>query len=154
MSEQDRRTGTDRITGAFFFLLGIAIAWASARLRLGNFHHPGPGFFPLLVGLAIVLLSAWLLVFPGKTGSDATRFTLKHLKRVGAVYAGLLVFFFILETAGFLVSSFLLLFYLFYIAGKKRVARALILAVITTGLTYLLFETALKSELPKGLLNF
>jgi len=46
----------------FSLILGVSICIESYRVSLGDFHNPGPGFFPFLIGLSIAALSLALLV--------------------------------------------------------------------------------------------
>lgn len=153
MGEQGRGSRTDRTAGGILLLVGLSIIWQASRLRLGSFHTPGPGLYPLLLGSVIVLLSLCLIISSAKKSKDAASYSGQSLKRVGFVYVALLFYFAILEVAGFLISTFLLVSYLSIIIGRQRVAGALLRAFIITGLSYLLFDVALKSELPKGLLG-
>ena len=153
MGDQGRGNRTDRIAGGMLFLVGLSIIWQASRLRLGSFHTPGPGLYPLLLGSVIVFLSLCLVIQSAKATKEAASFSGPTLKRVASVYVALLFYFVILEYAGFLISTFLLVSYLSIIIGRQRVAGALLRAFIITGLSYLLFDVALKSELPKGLLG-
>ena len=58
----------DWISGFFCLILGVSICIESYRVSLGDFHNPGPGFFPFLIGLAIAVLSSALLVQVIKIG--------------------------------------------------------------------------------------
>lgn len=153
MGEHGRGSRTDRITGGMLFLLGLSIIWQATRLRLGSFHNPGPGLFPLLLGSVIVFLSLFLVLLSARGSKNLGFSPGKSLKRVGSVYGALLFYFAILQYAGFLVSTFLLVSYLSIVIGRQRVGAALFRASIMTGLSYLLFDVALKSELPKGILG-
>ncbi len=146
---------TDRIIGVLTLLAGMAIVWqALAHLHFGTFHHPGPGFFPLLLSFIIIFLSLFLVFSPGKAGAGTLSFSARTLKRVCPVYVALLAFFAILEFAGFLISTFLLVSSLFLLSGKVKLRGAVIGSLIATVLSYLFFNLVLKSELPRGLLGF
>jgi len=153
MGEHGRGNRATRISGGILVLVGISIIWQACLLRLGGFRSPGPGLFPLLLGFVIVFLSLCLILFSAKTNKDVASFRKQSLKRVGSVYVALLVYFAILEVAGFLVSTLLLVSYLSTIIGKQKVVHAVLRALVMTGLSYLLFDVVLKSELPKGLLG-
>jgi putative tricarboxylic transport membrane protein len=148
-----RGNGMDRIAGGIILVIGMAIIWQATRLHIGNFTVPGPGFFPLLLGIVVVLLSVCLIVFAEETGGDKSSFSWGNLKRVASVFGVLLFYGAVLELVGFLIASFVLLLYLSLVIGKQRIAGALLRAVIMTGLSYLLFDVVLKTQLPKGIIG-
>jgi putative tricarboxylic transport membrane protein len=149
------RTGNsmDRIAGGVVLLIGMAVIWQATRLHIGSFAAPGPGLFPLLLGLIIALLSIALIIFAEETNGDKGAFSWRSLKRVALVYGALLFYYAVLELVGFLIASFALLLFLSLVIGKQRIVGSLLRAVIMTGLSYLLFEVALKSQLPKGIIG-
>ncbi|HEX2965795.1 MAG TPA: tripartite tricarboxylate transporter TctB family protein [Syntrophorhabdaceae bacterium] len=142
----------DTVAGAIVLFIGLAIIWQSSRLRLGTFMVPGPGLFPLLIGCIIVLLAGYLIAFP-PGGGDGSGFSWVRLRRILPVYISLIAYFFVLEWAGFLLASFALILYLSIVIGKQRIVWAFVRAVIMTGLSYVLFELILKTQLPKGFLG-
>jgi putative tricarboxylic transport membrane protein len=73
---------------------------------------------------------------------------------VSIVFVALLVYFFFLESLGFIVVSFLLMTFLFVVMASQKWHIALLQAFIFVGLAYLLFEILLKSQLPKGVFGF
>jgi putative tricarboxylic transport membrane protein len=145
--------GINRMCGVIILIIGLAIAWQASLLRLGNFRLPGPGLYPLLLGLLTILLSLFLIIPPGtkrKGGSPLERGT---TKRVAGVYAVMLLYLAILEFVGFLLASFFLLFFLFAVVGRGSLKGAVLRASIVTALAYLLFDVVLKGQLPKSILG-
>ena len=153
MTVQEESSRPDRITGGVVLLAGVAIIWQACRLRLGNFHTPGPGLFPLLLGSVVVFLSLCLLAFRSRSRKDARSFSAESLLRVGRVYGSLIAYFLVLEHLGFLLSTFLLVSYLSIVIGKQKAVGALVRAVLVTVFSYLLFDVVLKGQLPKGILG-
>jgi putative tricarboxylic transport membrane protein len=145
--------GMERISSLIVFVIGLLITWQASKLRLGGFHKPGPGLFPLILGLILILLSLVLLLQTrGRPGSR--RFSLgESPKRILMVYGSLLAYVAILEYAGFLLSSFFLFFFLFVALGEYTVKRAALTALAATAVAYVLFDVLMKSPLPKSLLG-
>lgn len=52
----------DKLSGAFFILLSVAICLFALRLPGGTLGTPGPMVFPLLLGLSLLLISIFLFV--------------------------------------------------------------------------------------------
>jgi putative tricarboxylic transport membrane protein len=145
--------GMERISSLIVFVIGLLITWQASKLRLGGFHKPGPGLFPLILGLILILLSLILLIqSKGRPGSRSFSFG-ESPKRIVMVYGSLLAYVAILEYAGFLLSSFLLIFFLFVVLGEYTVKRAALTALAATAVAYVLFDVLLKSPLPKSLIG-
>jgi putative tricarboxylic transport membrane protein len=143
----------ERISSLVVFVIGLLITWQASKLRLGGFRTPGPGLFPLILGLILILLSLILLIQSrGRLGSRPFSFG-ESPKRVSMVYGSLLAYVAILEYAGFLLSSFLLIFFLFVVLGEYTLKRAALTALAATAVAYLLFDVLMKSPLPKSLLG-
>jgi len=149
---QGKENRMDRIAGTVVLFIGLMIVWQAARLRIGTFTVPGPGLFPLLTGCVVIFLASYLLLFPSG-GGDISGFAWVKLKRVAPVYASLVAYFVVLEWVGFVIASFGLILYLSIVIGKQWIGWALVRAIIMTGLSYVLFELLLKTQLPKGFLG-
>jgi putative tricarboxylic transport membrane protein len=139
----------ERICGFVTFFLGTGILWQGRHLGMGSLRGPGPGFFPNLVAILMMILSLFLII-PKRKGegeSFPTQFTI----RVVIVFVVLLAYSFTLEYLGFVVVSFLLMAYLFRaFGGSHRWYGAVLWALASVGMTYLLFEVLLEGNLPKG----
>jgi putative tricarboxylic transport membrane protein len=143
----------ERTYGVVVLCLGIAILWQGSSLTIGSFRNPGSGLFPALIAAIIILLSLFLILFPPKGKREGGAVSAKPLLRLSAVFTGLLLYAFFLETLGFLIVSLVLTTFLFIAFGSQRVWLAVVKGIIFTGLAYLLFEVLLKSNLPKGILG-
>ena len=143
-----------RISGVVVFLIASAIFWQGRGLSIGTSHAPGPGFFPMLIGATLILLSVILMIRGGKGTQEQTPVTVRSLVRMLVVFFALLAYFLLLEYLGFVVASFLLMAFLFLSVARQKWYFAVASAVVCIGLSYLLFDVILKSNLPKGVLGF
>ena len=75
-------------------------------------------------------------------------------KKLAFILAVLLLYVLLLETIGFLISTFLLIFILIRFVGPQTWMTSLWGAGLTSVLSYLFFETWLKAQLPRGILGF
>lgn len=48
-------------SGAMFVVIGISFAWGATSYTFGSSARPGPGYFPLGLGLVLALLGALVL---------------------------------------------------------------------------------------------
>jgi hypothetical protein len=53
---------TEAICGALFFCLGVAFAWQSFNLDLGTAFRMGPGYFPMVLAVILILLGSIIFI--------------------------------------------------------------------------------------------
>jgi hypothetical protein len=148
------------ITILFWIGLGIFVMYSSCRFGLGTFRSPGPGLMPFLLGALLCLVAVYFLctMFFGKTPKKTTEDNEKggrdnvNIRKIVLVVGSLIAYALILEKLGYIVSTLLLLFVMYWAAGTtKRVA--IISSVVTVVLTYFLFSR-LGVVFPQGILKF
>jgi len=144
----------NRLSGLVVFLLGFAIFWQGRSLSIGTLHAPGPGFFPALIAGVLVLLALILMIGGGKKEGEEDAVPFSAVLRMLLLFASLVAYFLLLEYLGFVIVSFLLMFFLFFWVGRQRWYLAFSSAFVCIGLAYLLFEVLLKSNLPRGVFGF
>ncbi len=144
----------------FWIVLGVCICFLGWRIRIGNFHSPGPGLFALIAGLALVVIG--LLMRLSKPGPKAEGGAVPAAGAVGVVQglfqrrlvgtmALLVAYAVFLNVAGYLICTFFVMLGLFCDWGRNRLVNGLLAALVTTGVTYLIFETWLRTQLPRGI---
>ncbi|MCU4181569.1 tripartite tricarboxylate transporter TctB family protein [Bosea sp. BH3] len=141
-----------RLGGAAGILCGLVGAFASMQLPLGNARLLGPGAVPLVLSLAMIGLSAAMLLRPAKPEpADEEDGGLHGAAMVGIVVLLIAAFGFLLTRIGFLLSGGLLMYGL-YAIGEERVLSlgALVKAVLSMIAAYLLFVVALSVNMPAG----
>jgi putative tricarboxylic transport membrane protein len=143
----------DRICGMVVLSVGVGILWFGRSLQVGNLHRPGPGFFPTSVAAGLILLSLFLIFGRTKGGDQKEPFTLGSILPVVEVFSVLLVFLFLLEPLGFIVTGLFLMIFLFTVVGSQKWPVATLGAVIAVGFAYIVFGTLLKGNLPRGILG-
>ncbi len=103
------------VVSVCFLALGVAYLMGSLALPMGPAAQPGPGLFPVLVGIAMILFSARLFIQSLREEEDPAeeedRFPRgKDLQRVMAI-AGILIFFAVsLPYFGYGIASAVLFF--------------------------------------------
>ena len=126
--------------------LSIFVAVFSHRLGLGNFQNPGPGLMPFLVGMALLLASTFMVVRSfldmGKRNGIARKAVAgrRSFWKVGLVLGSLFAYGVVLEKLGYLLSTSLLLVFLFRIAGSKSWRSIVAASVLSVVLTFLVFN--------------
>jgi putative tricarboxylic transport membrane protein len=134
--------------------VGAAICVLSWRVDLGSFREPGAGFVSCLAGLSLVAMGV-IMAFSARGAISSPSKPPSARSRLHRVFytLGLLVGYGVaLGTVGYLVTTFLLMLGLFYDRGRTPLARSALASLITVVSTYLLFETWLQVQLPRGIL--
>lgn len=143
----------NRVSGMVVCLIAIAILWQGRSLHIGSLRAPGPGFFPSLLAVALIVLSLFLIIPSQKKEKKLLNLSSQTLSRVLTVYLVLLAYFFILPYLGFFISGFILMIFLFAVIDRQTLKMATLRAFIFMVLAYLLFDVLLKSQLPQGVLG-
>jgi putative tricarboxylic transport membrane protein len=147
----------DRFSSLAWLLVGVLIALWSLKYGFGSFAQPGIGFITFFAGATLGLLSMILFLTSFQEGEklDAFRnlWAGMDVKKVVYVLILLVVYLFMLRPAGFLISTFILLFLLFRVKGTYRLFTNLIVSVLVTAGSYLVFQVWLQVQLPQGILG-
>jgi len=98
----------------------------------------------------IILTRAWVA---RKIESEKI-FRGQNVRKAIYVLISIFLYALLMEPLGFIPVTFLLFLFLLGFVEKKRWAVALLTSVAVTVAAYLLFETALQSQLPKGIIGF
>lgn len=136
--------------------LGIFIVVEARGWEYLGRDGPGPGFFPLWYGIAMVALSL-LLVALSFGGRDAESRKAVNWREVASglfAWAGLALCVGLLKVLGFVLAFGLFVFFLVAILYRRPLRTAAAVAVGMTLGFYLLFPLALSTELPVGVLGF
>ena len=147
--------------GLFWIVAGLAVCALGWKAGLGSFQEPGSGFIAFLVGMLISILGLLFALSrrPSKALPNARPASRSLFRGTPAVLflvtvGGLLGYGVLLESLGYILTTFLLmwaLFYLFYEQGKRRILWSFAASAATTGASYLVFDVWLLSQLPRGL---
>ena len=105
---------------------------------------PGPGFFPLWYGIAMLALSL-LLVFSGKQGE---RIEWRRVGRALVAWAAFAVAVAVIKLAGFLVGFAALTFFVVAVLYRRPLVTAALVAIGVTAGFYVVFPLALGVALP------
>jgi len=138
-------------------VIGARSFYEGYSLGKGDLHNPGPGFIFYWMGLIMIGLSACILVrdvrrkpAPAETTSEWTGV---HWKKIIAVLISLVLYAHFFTTLGFLLSATILLVFLFKTVEPQRWSVAILGAVSSALIAYLVFYVWLGSQLPRGFLE-
>jgi hypothetical protein len=136
------RLTQDFFAGLLFVALGAAAVAIARNYPLGTTARMGPGYFPLAVGVLLVIIGAVLAV-------RGMRFTAEPAQRFAVVPATLVAgavisFALSIERLG-LIASLLAVVVISYLANpRRRVLELLLLTAVLVGSSALIFVYGLK----------
>jgi putative tricarboxylic transport membrane protein len=137
--------------------MGIGISYGGYDLDMGSLHDPGSGFMFFWVGLFMIGLS--LIIFIKAVRGKDPKGELKVLwteirwKKLVSVMAALFIYAYVLTPLGFILTTILLLIFLFKAVEPQKWSWAIMGAIVCTLATYGLFRLWLGCQLPQGLLG-
>ena len=152
--EKDRFKKPNFLSGLVFLLLGLAVCYFSLQLGLGSPSKPGPGFMPFLGGLLLALLSLILVLRVLLSDSEAFWEVEVKLGNILLILGAMAAYAFLLERIGFVFVTFVFVGLLIRFIKPQSWRKAVLGGVISSAASYLLFETFLRSQLPRTFLRF
>jgi len=147
----------DIISSLFWMIVGAGVCYGGVDLELGTLHDPGSGFIFFWVGLIMVGLSLSIFIRAlkekGKAGEMKLIWSEVQWKKIVSVLMALFLYGYFFQTLGFILSAALLLVFLFKAVEPQRWSVAILGAVVSSLVAYVVFQVWLGSQLPKGLLD-
>ena len=147
----------DIISSLFWMAMGIGVCYGGYDLDLGTLHDPGSGFMFFWVGIIMIGLSLGILIRAMKETAVAGELKILWTgirgKKVISILVALLLYAYVFVPLGFILSTILLLIFLFKAVEPQRWSWAILGAIISTLAAYGVFHLWLRSPLPKGFLG-
>jgi putative tricarboxylic transport membrane protein len=147
-----------QIGSIFWLVVGAFVIIHANQLGLGRLRNPGPGFIFFLSALILVSLAAIDLVvtFFGKAKKEDAKEPIwgPRWKKVLLVLGALSVYIYLFNFLGFLLSTFLLLVFLFKAVEPTKWWIAIASSLVTILISYCLFNRWLMVPFPSGILGF
>lgn len=148
-----------RVMAVFFGGVGAYCLATGFDLKYYGLLGPGPGFFPVWIGVLLLALSGLLLVRgfrPGPAADEAVPFNASttDAARVGAFVTSFVVVWLLLDYLGFRLAIFVFAVFASRIIEPQPPLRTLGLALVCSlGVAYG-FENWLKVQLPSPSIGF
>jgi putative tricarboxylic transport membrane protein len=154
MAGRSARRG-DVVSGAVLAGLGLYIIREARRWEYLGADGPGPGFFPLWYGMAMLAL-ALLLVGTSVGGGSAAPAAgrRRELARALVAWVALAACVALVSVLGFLIAFGLFTLFVVAVMYRRPVLPALAVAVGCAVAFYLVFPLALNVALPTGVFGF
>lgn len=150
---RERGLRSDVVAGGVLVLIALFVGWQNRAYPLGNLAEPGPGYMPLLIASALGVLGLLIMLRAGKSPlfnsiewNEARRGIIMLVACGAATFA--------LERIGYRLSMIALLVFMLGVIERKSITATLIVAFGFAFVSYFLFATLLKVQLPTGPLGF
>lgn len=157
---------SDSLFVVIILIVGVIYELMALRMPRGNLAYPGPGFYPILVGIFLILSAGcclgWTFIKskPERTDgvSDRGRNELLKSTRVSIgktlQLVGLLFFYILtLKYLGFLIAIFIFMLVCIRIFGHRKWLSSLGITAVIVTISYISFVIWLKVPLPRGILD-
>lgn len=145
------------LEGICWIGIGIIICILALQFDLGSFHEPGPGFVAFLsglflsgIGLVMTISRAVSKNRPGQVPDADHTFQIISWPRLTYTTGLLLGYTLLIETLGYILATFLLMWGMFYDWEKKNWAWSFLFSIVTALVSYIMFEVWLRCQLPRG----
>ena len=155
--EEPRYSRGDLVSGVVLAALGVFIVLNASQWNYTSPDGPGPGFFPLWYGIAMIVFS--LLLVGGNLlrrhhAAPSQPLNRTAILRALGAWAAFTLSVALLHVLGFAVSFALLTLFLVKVLYRRPLRVALLVAVCSAVGFYLVFSLALGVDLPTGILGF
>lgn len=131
-------------TGGIPLLFGVGAAWASLQLPVGSLTKPGPGMWPLVVSVVLIISAALVLAAPE---GDHERFSAQSLPILAALVV-LALFTTGFARVGFVLPATLMLVVWLHYISKETWKVTIAVTVPAVAILYVLFSFLLNVPFP------
>ncbi len=147
----------DQGSSLFWLLFSVFVFIESNRLGIGTLQNPETGFISFGASGLLGILSIILFLqssFKKEREKIKSPFQGTLWKRVFLVLIVLLLYTKLMPFGGYLLSTFLLMTFLFFIVERQKMRWVLALSSLATLVTYYVFSKWLNCQFPPGLFGF
>jgi putative tricarboxylic transport membrane protein len=147
------RKRDDAITAIVLLAFSGYLIIESLSMPIKSEYAPGPGMFPLGLGILLAILSLALLwdgLNPRKQDKASKLQNKRGLMASGLLMLGLVGYALLIRPLGYIITTFLLVLYLMGFVARDNVKTTVLTAAGVTLLLFLIFTVALGVHLPKG----
>jgi len=147
-----------KVEGSFWIGMGVFICLLAWKSKIGSFREPGPGFVAFISGIFVSMiglvigLSELLSKISLRSSTDLNQtFSIASWPRLIYTIVLLLSYALLLNTLGYILTTFLVMWGLFYDREKSRWVSSCLASLASVGVTYLVFQVWLRCQFPRGL---
>ncbi|QCR31658.1 tripartite tricarboxylate transporter TctB family protein [Lysinibacillus sp. SGAir0095] len=142
----------DKISGIVFLVISLLFISGSLQISGSAYGSAvGPKTYPLILGIVLGLLSLRLLYesFKKNAETEQKEKSQMYYKNFGIIVVSAILYVFLLEIIGFVISTFLFLLIAFQVMEKGKMISSIIIAAVFSMGVYLMYVNLLGGTLPK-----
>jgi putative tricarboxylic transport membrane protein len=147
----------DFFSSLFWLAMGAGVCYGGYDLELGTLHDPGSGFMFFWVGIIMLGLSLFIFIRAmrdkKKEGEGKVLWSQVKWRKNVYVVAALFLYAYAFSPLGFILSTVLLLIFLFKAVEPQRWTVAILASFLSTLTSYAVFHLWLGTQLPRGFLG-
>jgi len=142
----------DRYSSVCFALVGALFVIESRNISTSAYgSEVGPNLFPMGLGIILIILSLrlfWESTRARTESSTATEGKTLQYKRFLVIFAATLLYVYLLEPVGYVITTFLFLFVTFKVMGSKSYIQTTLVAFAFSAGVYYVYVHLLQGTLP------
>jgi putative tricarboxylic transport membrane protein len=144
----------DVISSAVLAALGVYIVMEARHWAYLGDDGPGPAFFPIWYGIAMIVLSLALIAITIANKPKAETPDWQGIGRALITWAAFAICAVLMSWLGFLIAFALLTFFMITFVFRQPPVTAAVVAVLAAAGFYVVFPLALSVALPTGMFGF
>jgi len=148
--EKPKRFSLEIAFNSLLALLGVTTMMVSLGYGFGTFRRPGPGLYPFFIGLLITVFSASLLISDSKPKPRPVLFADQGGKTFLLMIGAFCLWILMMPLLGYVVVTLLVTFFFCRIMKLEGWWKPISVSTGTALFVYLLFDSWLYIDLPKG----
>lgn len=133
----------DLLGAGFAIVLGLFVLFESSHYTLGTLRDMGPGYFPRMFSVLLIILGALLALAALLSKDTAERISLPRLGSVIFIGAAFISFALLIDRFGMIPAVFSAVFLSTFASSNVRIGRSLVLSAATACACAALFVFAL-----------
>lgn len=139
----------DRYSSIIFLVLGIGFIFESSKISQSAYgSNVGPDIFPKFLGIILILLSCRLFYETFKYANKEKRKDILDYKKFLIIFVSAILYVVLLETIGYVITTFLFLLISFQTMEKGSWLKTLLISGVFSYGIYFLFVEVLEGTLP------
>jgi putative tricarboxylic transport membrane protein len=144
----------DAVTGVIGIIIAVVAALFAGQYGVWKVEKPGPGFLPFAICLILILLNALLIVKDSRNRQANKKIIIgPKWRNIVFLMAASFIYTLLWDVLGFILNTFLLMGFSLKILGRESIIKSIMVAILISIVSYLIFKTYLSIELPAGILN-
>jgi len=139
----------DTIAGCVFLVVGLFFVVGSQGISRSSYgSNVGPDVFPFGLGIILMLLAVIVIYQARRLKDHAKGKGARDARRLGFLLLATVVYVFVFETLGYVISTFGYLVFVFQVMERKRLIASIAISAFFSCFVYTIYVTVFQGTLP------